>query len=198
MLFLLFGINHNIDETFREITRKCKRDLLYLYIELYKQNTVFEDIKDFTNLKTLIINDSCLNYFPSGILNLINLEEIIFKDCNFIEIPFGIGKLQSLESLTFRSCEIKSLPDDIIKCVKLNEIEFLNCPNLNLKDILTCLSKVSRKIDKVFFAACNISQIPDNISDIENINNFYFSGNNISEEEKNRVTSLNKKIKFHF
>ncbi|CAN1807836.1 hypothetical protein LINPERHAP1_LOCUS25182 [Linum perenne] len=63
------------------------------------------DISNFTNLKSLVLEDVAITELRGDIGLLHNLKEIVLMDCELRETPAGIFKLSSLEILDLSSRE---------------------------------------------------------------------------------------------
>ncbi|CAN1814505.1 Disease resistance protein L6 [Linum perenne] len=90
------------------------------------------DISSFTNLKSLVLDNTGITELRGDIGLLHNLQEIVIKDCELRETPAAIFKLSSLQILNLTSHRKKPLivTEDIPTAVKHLSISCLSVPNL--------------------------------------------------------------------
>ncbi len=89
-------------------------------------NLVLNDkIGDFSNLRTLIINNCPIERLPFGIKRLSKLNELSVTNTKLLYLPEGVKNLTNLSDLTLIDNELTELPDlgsHISKNVKLKEV----------------------------------------------------------------------------
>ncbi|CAN1343917.1 Disease resistance protein L6 [Linum perenne] len=90
------------------------------------------DISSFTNLKSLVLDNTGITELRGDIGLLHNLQEIVIKDCELRETPAAIFKLSSLQILNLTSHRKKPLivTEDIPTAVKHLSISCLSVPTL--------------------------------------------------------------------
>lgn len=73
-------------------------------------------------LDTLVLNDNCINSWPTGIEKCTNLWKLNLSDNKLKTIPSGIGKLNKLVNINLSNCDLNEIPPDIIK-LPLHELD---------------------------------------------------------------------------
>ncbi|CAN1814510.1 Disease resistance protein L6 [Linum perenne] len=110
------------------------------------------DISSFTNLKSLVLDNTGITELRGDIGLLHNLQEIVIKDCELRETPAAIFKLSSLQILNLTSHRKKPLivTEDIPTAVKHLSISCLSVPNLlNL-----------HQLEELHYLCCRETEIP--------------------------------------
>ncbi|CAN1343922.1 Disease resistance protein L6 [Linum perenne] len=120
------------------------------------------DISSFTNLKSLVLDNTGITELRGDIGLLHNLQEIVIKDCELRETPAAIFKLSSLQILNLTSHRKKPLivTEDIPTAVKHLSISCLSVPNLlNL-----------HQLEELHYLCCRETEIPADLWKLPKLN----------------------------
>ncbi|CAN1814507.1 Disease resistance protein L6 [Linum perenne] len=131
---------------------KVRVGLEVIHVTYSLRMTGVLDISSFTNLKSLVLDNTGITELRGDIGLLHNLQEIVIKDCELRETPAAIFKLSSLQILNLTSHRKKPLivTEDIPTAVKHLSISCLSVPNLlNL-----------HQLEELHYLCCRETEIP--------------------------------------
>ena len=113
-------ITDSIDKT-KVVSLSINQYILYLP----------KDIKEFTNLKRLDLNQCTFIRDISELKHLVHLEEISMNNCNLKKVPEELSKLKKLKKINLNS----NLITDYSALAKLTEVEEIQLGSCGLKEI---------------------------------------------------------------
>ena len=143
-----------------------------LYINPYKtfefqDDSFFNRLNENKKLVKLEVNNCNLEYISDKIFNNINLQVLSMRSCHIRNCNNGIKKLQMLQKVNF--------------------------DNNNITDLFAFLKSLdnNNKIKSISFSHNQINDIPNNISNLKNLEYLFLSNNQISVIPKS-VSKLKK------
>jgi len=153
-----------------EIINEKKLNLYELGIE-----EIPEEIKDLTDLETLILCSNEFEVLPPEIFDLKSLKHLNISSNFLKKIPQEIKKLENLETLKVASCEIKKIPEAISE---LENLKVLNFSNNKIKIIPESIQKLKR-LESLNLSRNEISEFPESIGELKKLENIDVSTNKI-------------------
>lgn len=141
--------------------------------QLTTLSDAFQKLKE---LVRIILTNNKLTELPNSIGQLVNLIELHLSD-NFLKIlPDSIGNLSNLSQLTVDANELTQLPSSLQNLEKLN---FCNFSHNEIQDFPTVLKNTD--ISSLYFSGNHLTEIPDEISEFEQLEYVYLGNNKISK-----------------
>ena len=164
------------------------------------------------NLKTLKINDNCIEVFPE-LLSFQNLEKLEMKEnpvkqlpkpfqnayslrildissTNLQEVPPQILRLAKIEGLTMTNCALEVLPDDWKECLKISQMDLSE----NLLSTLPASISQLQKLEKLDLKSCCFKEFPEVLLQMSNLHTLNLEQNLIQELPNNFQSLSLKKL----
>ncbi|XP_054783431.1 probable disease resistance protein At5g66900 [Prosopis cineraria] len=155
----------------RELKNVRKLSLHMCEVKDAFENSSMEVSEAIPNLVDLNIEDcKDLVRLPAGLCDIVAMKKLSISGCpKFKELPEEIGKLENLELLRVSYCtDFNKMPESITKLKKLRLLDISNCVSLRkLPDNIGEL----RNLRKLYMLRCPISELPDSVNDMENLEN---------------------------
>jgi len=145
-----------------------------------------EQITRFSNLNSLDIFRTELEYLPDNFKNLANLDTLYFTHSNLKEIPSDIGKLTKLTYLHLHSNNLTSIPKEI---ETLKNLEVFSVSENNIDSFSVNFEELV-KLEALSLRDNNIRYLPKSIGSISNLKRLNIEDNLIIELP-NEIKNLN-------
>jgi len=163
------------------------KKLEYLSISNGDITELPENIGDLKNLKTLIIDNSIITSLPASINDLENLKTLDISDNSLSEFP-DLTKLTNLEELLINCNDINEIPESITKLQSLKVFDISSCSSSKkIEDPSKFISEIPeyikelKNLEDLSLAYQNIKEIPKHIIELENLKSLDLTNNFIVE-----------------
>ncbi|KAI9109415.1 hypothetical protein K1719_019469 [Acacia pycnantha] len=156
---------------FCELKNMRKLSLHLCQVKNAFENSPIEFSEAMPNLVELNIEDcKDLVKLAAGLCNIITMKKISIIGCpKFIELPEEIGKLENLELLRVSYCtDFNKIPESITKLKRLRLLDISSC--VSIRKLPDSISEL-RNLRKLYMMGCPISEMPDSVKDMENLEN---------------------------
>jgi len=128
------------------------------------------------DLEVLLLDENRLTNIPPVIGKLEELKILSIADNNLTDIPLVIGKLEELKILSVADNNLTDIPPVI---GKLEELKILNIADNNLNNIPVYIKNLKNLIVLDLSYNTSIKAIPNEIKNLEHLEEINFSGNRI-------------------
>ena len=188
------GLSSNSISNFKTLCQIKTLEALYLY-----NNQILEvpkNICNLENLKDLYLSENYISCLPEEIsrckklinlclssnlitnidiiCNIKSLEVLFICNNRIKEIPDNISNLENLHYLNMSKNNISNISNKLKKCKKLKKL----CLSFNLITKIEFICKI-KFLENIFLSNNQISEIPNNIYNLENLAYLNLSGNKI-------------------
>lgn len=132
----------------------------------------FNSIKSLQDLKTLHLDNTPFERFPTDLSSVKNIEYLSLKNDHFSKFPQGIITLPNLKTLDLSGNDFEDLPEDIYKLENLEELYLSDDFNLNIKSTFDVLSKMP-KLKLLHLDNISINKLPVNFKKLTHLEAIY-------------------------
>jgi Leucine-rich repeat (LRR) protein len=143
-------------------------------------NSIPEWISECRRLKRLNLSDNSITDLPKSMAQLSLLRELHLYKNGFERVPIVLPELVGLTWLSLHGNSLSIVPDDLGALINLKTL-ILGASGEGgnpLGDFPTCVRHM-HKLEKLWAARCDISDIPEWLGECTSLKNLYISHNNI-------------------
>jgi Leucine-rich repeat (LRR) protein len=106
------------------------------------------------------------------------------NDCWMItEIPAQLKNLENLRTLSLTLHAIQKLPGELATLKHLESLELTDNANLSDIDVIARMPS----LEYLYLYGCRLQKLPPDLSGLKNLRRLGLTGNNLSDEELNRI-----------
>jgi len=172
---------NTVNEIIYDDLRTNEFDLLEKY---FSDSKLFKDYV--SNLSSIGYTSKRLTSLPDWFGNLTNLKSLDLRANKLENLPDWFGNLKNLRILSLDDNKLTTLPKVIGNLINLTGLNLANNELTTLPDWIGNLTKF-----EIFNLGYNkLTTLPDWIENFKNLKYFILTGNQLSDEEKERIKKL--------
>ena len=163
--------------------------LIYLDASSTQLATIPKEIKNFTKLQFLRLDNCPITELPKEIGILSSLKYLDLSNCKITQLPKEIGQLSSLEHLDLSNCKITQLPKEI---GQLSSLKYLNLSGCRLTVLPKEIYQLPLK--ELFLKGNKFTKLPKEFSQLSSLKYLDLSQCGLTEMPKEicKLSSLTK------
>ena len=170
-----------IKECYRESSKE-------LNLSFCRLKSLPAEIRELTNLNSLILGGNQLKALPEEIVKLTSLQVLFLSENQLEALPEEIGKLTSLQVLFLSENQLEALPEEI---GKLTSLVWLNLSKNQLEALPEEIGKLT-SLKTLDLSENKVGALPKEIDQLTSLETLFLSRNQLRAlpEEIDQLTSL--------